>query len=99
MLHLKQLPDHCRFQNSADTAGRYDESIRREHEVMQPCEESLVLECQLDKRINFLLKRKINANAHRLMPITRKFHPLISRLHQPRTTAGDDVATEFSQGF
>jgi hypothetical protein len=56
MAHLKQLPDHHRFQDRADSPGRDDEGVGGEHELVQARKEGPMLERLGHKRIDFLFK-------------------------------------------
>ena len=63
MPDLQKLPYHRRFENRADAARRSNKSFRGEHEMMQARKKRAVLETRLDKRIDFLLERQVNADA------------------------------------
>ena len=93
---LQQLPDHQRFEHRADPAGRDDEGVRDQDEVVQPGEERLVLERLVDERIHVLLERQIDANADGLLVARpgRRAGAFVGGLHQPGPAAGDDVAAQ-----
>ena len=63
--HLQELPDHQHFEHGADAAGHDDERVGGDHEMMQACEERLVLERLLDERIHVLLEGQFDADADR----------------------------------
>ena len=65
--HLEQLPDHQRFEHRADAAGRDDERVGHQDEVVQPGEERLVLERLGHERVHVLLERQLDADADRLL--------------------------------
>ena len=65
--HLEELPDHQRFQHRPDAAGRDDERVGHQDEVVQPGEERLVLERLGHERVHVLLERQLDADADRLL--------------------------------
>ena len=96
MTDLKQLPDHCRLEESTDAARHDDERIRHEHKLVEAGEKGAVLVGLCNEGVHALLEGEFDANTNRPLDAIRicPRRAFIGRGHQSRTATCDDVASQ-----
>src|SRR4029077_19019782 len=65
--HLEELPCERQLQESSDTAGNDNESVRHDHEMMQSREKGAVFVHLTDKRIHFLFEWQRDTDTNRAL--------------------------------
>src|SRR6185369_12231220 len=64
---LEELPCERQFQESSDTTGNDNESVRHNHEMMQSGKKGAVLVRLPNEWINFLFERQRDTNTNRTL--------------------------------
>src|SRR4029077_4228567 len=64
---LEELPCERQLQESSDTAGNDNESVRHDHEMMQSREKGAVFVHLTDKRVHFLFEWQRDTDTNRAL--------------------------------
>lgn len=101
VFYLENLPCVKKFEEGSDAAFCYYDSIRKEHEVVEPLRESSESFFDLDAFVEFLFVREINVEAERFCVrfLRAGIMACVCSFHDAWTAARDYVDSSCAEHF